>query len=75
MVFKKVVNLLKKMLSTSDHAKLLGYTKFENLIKEDYIPEKELAFIRHIIDFIHSSKEKFIISTAENFQVDGDDEE
>ena len=74
-VFKKVVNLLKKILQSSNHAKLICNVKFQQLMQPDVIGEKDLAFLRHIIDFAYSLKEKYAVSTQEMFSIEGDAEE
>jgi hypothetical protein len=41
-IFKKLVNILKKLLTTSDHVKLTSNMKFEHAIQPSAIPEKDL---------------------------------
>ncbi len=53
-VFKKIINIFKKMLNTSDHAKLFSNVIFKNAISPDAIPEKDLIFLRSIVDYLYS---------------------
>lgn len=75
-IFKKVVNIVKKMLTTSDHVRLLSNMRFENAIRPEAMPEKDLQFIRHIIDFLYASKEKYHACTADKmYSLEDDDED
>ena len=53
-VFKKIINVFKKMLNTSDHAKLFTNVIFKNAILPDAIPENDLNFLRNIVDYLYS---------------------
>ena len=64
-IYKKIVNVLKKMLTTSEHVKLLGNTRFELAVQPNVIPEQDIGFIRHVIDYLYSSKNKYTAFTAE----------
>ena len=75
-VFKKIINILKKMLTSSDHVRLLSNLRFEHAIKPEAMPEKDLLFIRHIIDYLYTSKEKYQACTADKmYSLEEDDEE
>jgi hypothetical protein len=41
-IYKKVINVIKKMLVQSDHVKLLCNMSLENALKPDAIPERDL---------------------------------
>ena len=41
-IFKRICKILNKILSTSNHAKVLCNQKLENAIKVDSIPESDL---------------------------------
>lgn len=62
-ILKKVINVIKKMLKTSDHVRLLGNLRFEKAIAEDAIPPMDLQFLRHIIDYLYASKDKYLACT------------
>lgn len=47
------------MLNTSDHAKIFSNVVFKNAILPDAIPEKDLSFLRNIVDYLYSQKEKY----------------
>ena len=64
-IFKKVVNVLKKMLTTSDHVRLLSSLGLERALQPEAVPEKDLQFLRHIIDYLYASREKFRACTAD----------
>ena len=42
------------MINTSDHAKLFSNVIFKNAILSDAIPEKDLNFLRNIVDYLYS---------------------
>ena len=58
-IFKKIVNILKKMLTTSDHVKLISNMSFDRVIQPGAIPDKDLQFIRHLIDYLYNKKDKY----------------
>ena len=47
------------MLNTSDHAKLFTNVIFKNAISPEAIPEKDLSFLRSIVDYLYSLKDKY----------------
>ena len=51
-IFKKLVNVIKKLLTSSDHVKLTSNMKFEHAIQPNAIPEKDLGFLRHLVDYL-----------------------
>ena len=74
-IFKKTINVMKKMLTTSDHVRLLSNMRFEHAIAPAAIPEKDLQFIRHLVDYLYASKEKYRACTADKMYNFEDDEE
>ena len=48
---------------------------FEKAIQPDAIPERDLQFIRHVIDYLHASKEKYQACVTEKMYSPDDDDE
>jgi hypothetical protein len=71
-MFKKIVNIFRKMMSNSNYSKMLLTYRFEEIIKPDAIPKKEMLFIDHIINYLYINKDKLSqgLQTAE---IDHDD--
>jgi len=74
-IFKKIINVMKKMLTTSDHVRLLSNVRFEHAIAPGALPEKDLQFIRHLIEYLYASKDKYQACTADKMYSFDDDEE
>ena len=47
------------MLNTSDNAKIFSNIVFKNAILPDAIPEKDLSFLRNIVDYLYNQKDKY----------------
>ena len=74
-IFKKCVNVMKKMLTISDHVKITANMKFHQAIQPNAIPEKDLGFLRHLVDYLYANKEKYQQCTNEMYTIDDDQDE
>lgn len=53
-IFKKVINVLKKMLLTNRHAKLIGNIRLDLALLENAIPQQDLDFLRQLVDYLYN---------------------
>jgi len=54
---------------------LLSNVRFEHAIAPGALPEKDLQFIRHLIEYLYASKDKYQACTADKMYSFDDDEE
>ena len=56
-ILKKILNIIKKMLSTSDFAKQLANHRYEQVsTRSDLIPPSELSFVKMVIDWLFTNR-------------------
>ena len=67
-IFKRVCKILNKILSTSDHAKLICNQKLANALQVGSMPERDLQFLHNLIEFMYQQKMRYEVATRHNFK-------
>lgn len=74
-IFKKVINVLKKMLTSSSHAKLLGSMRLDQALLPKAMPEQDRNFLLQLVEYLFSQKEKYQLSVVGMYTVDDESAE
>lgn len=74
-IFKKVINVLKKMLCSNSNAKLISNIRLDQALLPNAIPEQDLDFLLQLVEYLHNQKEKYQLCTAGMFTVDDESAE
>jgi hypothetical protein len=48
--------------------------KFEQAIQPNAIPEKDLGFLRHLVEFLYAQRDKYQQCTCQMFDLDDDEQ-
>lgn len=71
-IFKKVINVLKKMLTSSSHANLLSNLTLDQALLPAAIPEQDFRFLLQVVEYLANQKEKYQICVAGMHTIDDD---
>mmetsp|Transcript_33054 Transcript_33054/g.50684 ORF Transcript_33054/g.50684 Transcript_33054/m.50684 type:complete len:224 (-) Transcript_33054:2201-2872(-) len=74
-VFKRVCKILVRLLQSNDSAKVLCNSKLSIALSPTSIPERDLKFLRYLVDLMYKEKERYEIATRDYFRSFDDENE
>lgn len=71
-MFKKVINIFRKMLSTSNFSKMLINFRFAEAIKPETMPQKEFELVDHLVTYLYQNRSKLVAGLSPE-EIDNED--